>query len=41
MNQMTSEKYLNFLLLVAFWKFQHFEPWKQDSSKTVKAIALS
>ena len=24
MNQMTSEKYLNFFLLMAFWKFQHF-----------------
>ena len=35
MNQLTSEKNLNFFLLMAFWKFQHF-----NHVSTVQAIAL-
>ena len=33
MNQMSSEKYLNFLLLVTFWKFQHFNLVSKLSQK--------
>ena len=38
MNQMTSEKNLIFFLLMAFWKFEHFN---LESKMSQKAIALS
>ena len=38
MNQMTSEKYLNFFLLVAFWKFQHFNLESKISQKLFKSL---
>ena len=39
MNQMTSEKYLNFFfLLLAFWKFQHFNLVSKISQKLFKPL---
>ena len=38
MNQMTSEKYLNFFLLMAFGKFQHFNLESKISQKLFKPL---
>ena len=38
MNQMTSEKYLNFFLLMVFWKFQHFNLVSKISQKLFKPL---
>ena len=38
MNQMISEKYLNFFLLMAFWKFQHFNLVSMLSQKLFKPL---
>ena len=38
MNQMTTEKYLNFFLLVTFWKFQHFNLVSKISQKLFKPL---
>ena len=38
MNQITSEKYLNFFSLMAFWKFQHFILVSKISQKLFKPL---
>ena len=38
MNQMTSEKYLTFFLLMAFWKFQYFNLASKISQKLFKPL---